>query len=33
VHILETSGHMGMKEDPENTTAAIRAFMRYVNEN
>ena len=33
VHILETAGHMGMKEDPENTTAAIRAFMRYVNEN
>lgn len=33
VHILESTGHMGMKEDPENTTAAIRAFMRYVNEN
>ena len=33
VHILEMAGHMGMKEDPENTTAAIRAFMRYVNEN
>jgi pimeloyl-ACP methyl ester carboxylesterase len=33
VHILETAGHMGMKEDPENTTAAIRAFLRYVNEN
>lgn len=33
VHILERVGHMGMKEDPEDTTEAIRTFLRYVNEN
>lgn len=32
VHILETAGHMGMKEEPENTTGAIRAFLQYVND-
>jgi pimeloyl-ACP methyl ester carboxylesterase len=30
VHILETSGHMGMKEDPENTTKAVQKFLNSL---
>jgi pimeloyl-ACP methyl ester carboxylesterase len=32
VHILDEAGHMGMKEEPEKTTAFIRAFLTYLNE-
>jgi len=32
VHILDNAGHMGMKEEPEKTTAFIRAFLTYLNE-
>jgi pimeloyl-ACP methyl ester carboxylesterase len=33
IHILEKAGHMGMKEEAEKTTIAIREFLSYVNGN
>lgn len=33
VEILESSGHMGMKEDTERTTMAMKKFLAHLNEN
>jgi len=33
IHILETAGHMGMKEEPMRTTQAMKDFLLYVTEN
>lgn len=32
VHILDKTGHMGMKEEPEKTTGFLRTFLAYLNE-
>jgi pimeloyl-ACP methyl ester carboxylesterase len=33
VHILKTSGHMGMKEEPDKTVEAMKGFLLHLNEN
>ena len=33
IEILDASGHMGMKEDPERTTIAMKQFLMHLNEN
>lgn len=33
VHILESSGHMGMKEKSRETTNAMKKFLLHINEN